>query len=375
MADRSYLQWPFFTGEHREFASAIGEWTSRQPAGGEDDADTACRRWVRELAAAGWLRACLDLDVRKLCLAREALAYHDALADFAFAMQGLGSGAVSLFGSDEQKRQFLPDVAAGDSIAAFALSEREAGSDVAAIATSARRDGGDYVLDGEKTWISNAGIADLYIVFARTAQTGAKGLTAFIVPAKTSGLSVTQRIETISPHPLGTLRFENCRVEERQRLGSEGDGFKIAMATLDVFRSTVGAAALGFARRALDETVAHVRERKLFGAPLAALQLTQAKIAEMATEIDAAALLVYRAAYVKDSGAPRVTREAAMAKWFATEAASRAADDAVQLFGGRGVTRGEIVERLYRDVRALRIYEGASEIQQIVIARSVLEGR
>jgi acyl-CoA dehydrogenase len=375
MADRSFLHWPFFDDAHREFAASFAQWVSAQPAADEADADEGCRRWVRALAGAGWLQQCLELDVRRLCLARETLAYHDALADFAFAMQGLGSGAVSLFGTPEQKREFLPGVAKGETIAAFALSEREAGSDVASIATRAQRDGDKYILDGEKTWISNAGIADLYVVFARTAEAGAKGLSAFIVPARTAGVSVTERIETISPHPLGTLRFEACRIPAAYRLGNEGEGFKIAMATLDVFRSTVGAAALGFARRAFDETAAHVRERKLFGAPLAALQLTQAKIAEMATDIDASALLVYRAAYAKDAGAARVTREAAMAKWYATETASRVADGAVQLFGGRGVRRGEIVERLYRDVRALRIYEGASEIQQIVIARSVLEAR
>jgi acyl-CoA dehydrogenase len=330
---------------------------------------------VRDLASEGFLDACVDLDVRRLCIARETLAYHDGLADFAFAMQGLASGPITLFGTPEQRQQFLPDVRSGTSIMAFALSEREAGSDVAAITTRATRDGDGYIIEGEKTWISNAGIAGIYIVFARTSENGSKGLSAFIVAADTPGLSVTQRIETISPHPLGTLRFEQCRIPAKNRLGEEGQGFKIAMATLDVFRPTVGAAALGFARRALDESVAHVRERSLFGAPLAALQLTQAKIAHMATEIDASALLVYRAAYAKDMGAQRITREAAMAKWYATEAAARAADAAVQLFGGRGVTRGEIVERIYRDVRALRIYEGASEIQQIVIARSLLEER
>ena len=375
MSDRSFLNWPFFDEAHRDFAGAFKQWVAQQEGGDEADADESCRRWVRALAEGAWLKHCLDLDVRRLCLAREMLAYHDALGDFAFAMQGLGSGPITLFGTEEQKAAFLPGVASGKTIAAFALSEREAGSDVAALTARAQRDGAAYILDGKKTWISNAGIADLYVVFARTADTGAKGLSAFIVPAATAGLSVPERIETISPHPLGTVRFESCRVPAEYRLGNEGDGFKIAMATLDVFRSTVGAAAVGFARRAFDETAAHVRERKLFGAPLSALQLTQAKIAQMATDIDASALLVYRAAYAKDMGAARVTREAAMAKWYATETASRVADGAVQLFGGRGVRRGEIIERLYRDVRALRIYEGASEIQQIVIARSVLEGR
>ena len=375
MPDRSFLRWPFFAESHEAFATTFQLWVANQPIGDEDDADNACRRWVRALAADGWLEACAALDVRRLCIARETLAFHDALGDFAFAMQGLGSGPVSLFGSAEQKAEFIPAVVAGKSIAAFALSEREAGSDVSALTMRARREGGDFVLNGEKTWISNAGIADLYVVFARTSEDGAKGLSAFIVPAATPGVSVPERIETISPHPLGTVRFENARIPASYRLGSEGDGFKIAMATLDVFRSTVGAAALGFARRALHETVQHVRERKLFGAPLSALQLTQGRIAEMATDIDAAALLVYRAAYTKDMGAARITREAAMAKWYATEMASRVADGAVQLFGGRGVTRGEVVERIYRDVRALRIYEGASEIQQVVIARSVLEER
>lgn len=388
MSDRSYLHWPFFEAQHEGFAAALNGFLRRchrevsnhrereRAAPTEVEAsDDAVRFWVRELAAEGFLKACIDLDVRRLCIARETLAYHDGLADFAFAMQGLGSGPITLFGDDAQRERFLPPAVSGESIMAFALSEREAGSDVAALTTRAVRDGGEYVLDGEKTWISNAGIADTYVVFARTADTGGKGLSAFVVPASASGLSVPERIETISPHPLGTVRFDACRVPAENRLGEEGQGFRIAMATLDVFRSTVGAAALGFARRALDETIAHVRERKLFGAPLAALQLTQAKVAHMATEIDAGALLVYRAAYEKDKGAQRVTRQAAMAKWFATEAAARAADAAVQLFGGRGVTRGEIVERIYRDVRALRIYEGASEIQQIVIARSLLEER
>lgn len=377
----NHLHWPFFEARHEGFAAALAGFLQSfhlqiskdsEPSRAADD---AVKTYVRELAAEGFLNACTELDVRTLCIARETLAYHDGLADFAFAMQGLGSGPITLFGTPQQRERFLPEVTSGKSITAFALSEREAGSDVAAITTRAVREGDEYVLDGEKTWISNAGIADLYVVFARTADSGAKGLSAFIVPASTRGLSVPQRIEIIAPHPLGTVRFEQCRVPAENRLGEEGQGFKIAMATLDVFRSTVGAAAVGFARRAFDESVAHVRERKLFGAPLAALQLTQAKIAQMATDIDAAALLVYRAAYVKDRGAERVTREAAMAKWFATEAASRVADAAVQLFGGRGVTQGEIVEQIYRDVRALRIYEGASEVQQIVIARSVVEGR
>jgi acyl-CoA dehydrogenase len=417
MPDRSFLQWPFFDSTHRDFASALSAFMERThhaetssgaechpevssgaerpechpevsngagrhechpevSKGGRAQSrpeDKRVRHYVRELASQSFLNACTALDVRTLCIARETLAYYDGLADFAFAMQGLGSGPITLFGTPAQREEFLPDVVSGKAVTAFAISEREAGSDVGAITTRAVRDGDDYVLDGEKTWISNAGVADQYVVFARTADTGNKGLSAFIVRADVPGLSVPERIETIAPHPLGTLRFEQCRIPAKQRLGEEGQGFKIAMATLDVFRPTVGAAALGFARRALDETVAHVRERVLFGLPLAAQQMTQAKVAQMATEIDASALLVYRAAYAKDQGAQRVTREAAMAKWYATEAASRVADAAVQLFGGRGVTRGEIVEHIYRDVRALRIYEGASEIQQIVIARSLLE--
>lgn len=375
--------WPFFDEDHRAFAAGLAEWLARvNVLDDERNADASCRAWVRALADAGWLRACIPetyggiraaLDVRTLCLAREALAQHSALADFAFAMQGLGSAPIALFGSAELQRRYLPNVANGRCVAAFALSEREAGSDVAALATQARRDGDAYVIDGEKTWISNAGVADLYIIFARTGADGARGLSAFAVDAATAGCSVGKRVETISPHPLGSLRLERCRVPASQRIGAEGDGFKIAMATLDVFRATVGAAGLGFARRALAETVTHAKTRLLFGKPLGDLQLAQAAIAAMATDVDASALLVYRAAWVKDTGAARVTRESAMAKWFATEAAGRVCDRAVQLFGARGVVRGEIVERLYRDVRALRIYEGASEIQQIVIARQTLE--
>jgi acyl-CoA dehydrogenase len=379
----SELNWPFFDEEHRAFVTGLARWLAEVDVlDDERNADASSRAWVRALAAGGWLRACVPgvygglragLDVRTLCLARETLAYRSALADFAFAMRGLGSGAVSLFGSSELQRRYLPMVANGRCVPAFALSEREAGSDVSALATRARREGETYIIDGEKTWISNAGIADLYVVFARTADTGVHGLTAFAVDAATPGCSAGKRIETISPHPLATVRFERARVPVACRIGEDGEGFKIAMATLDIFRSTVGAAALGFARRALDESVAHAKSRRLFGAPLAALQLTQAAIAAMATDVDASALLVYRAAWAKDSGTARVTREAAMAKWFATEAAGRTCDRAVQLFGGRGVTRGEIVERLYRDVRGLRIYEGASEIQQLVIARQTLE--
>ncbi len=377
------LELPFFDEEHRAFAAGLDGWLARADVlDDERDADASCRAWVRALAENGWLRACVPglfgglraaLDVRTLCLARERLARRSALADFAFAMQGLGSAPVALFGDAELQRRYLPNVANGRCITAFALSEQDAGSDVAAIATRARRDGDAYVIDGVKTWISNAGVADLYVVFARTGENGARGLSAFAVDAATRGCSPGKRVETISPHPLGALHLTNCRVPAARRIGAEGDGFKIAMATLDVFRSTVGAAALGFAGRALAESVEHAKSRKLFGAPLAALQMTQAAIAAMAADVDAGALLVYRAAWIKDAGAARVARESAMAKWFATEAAGRVCDRAVQLFGARGVTRGEIVERLYRDVRALRIYEGASEIQQIVVARQTLE--
>ncbi len=378
----SFLRWPFFDDSHRSFAGDLERWLrDASVTDDERDADASTRAWVGTLAAGGWLRACVprragglrgELDVRTLCIARETLAARSALADFAFAMQGLGSGPISLFGSDALVEAYLPRVVDGTCIAAFALSEREAGSDVAALSTAARRDGDGYVIEGEKSWISNAGIADFYVVFARTGEAGAKGLTAFAVDATTPGCTVTERIETISPHPLGTVRLRGCRVAASQRIGEEGAGFKIAMATLDVFRSTVGAAALGFARRALEESIVQARSRRLFGGRLGDLQLSQAAIASMATDVDASALLVYRAAWEKDGGAARVTRESAMAKWFATEAAGRVCDRAVQLFGGRGVTHGEIVERLYRDVRALRIYEGASEIQQVVIARQVL---
>jgi len=388
MPDRSFLAWPFFEARHRDFAERLEDWARRvvAPHEGEDerDVDGTCRTLVRLLGEAGWLRACVSadrgglderLDVRTLCLAREILARHSGLADFAFAMQGLGSGAISLFGTPELKAAYLPPVAAGQRIAAFALSEPEGGSDVAALRTSARRDGNHFLLEGRKTWISNAGIADHYVVFARTGEApGAKGLSAFVVDAGTPGLRVAERIDVIAPHPLGTLAFENCRVPASHLLGNPGDGFKIAMATLDVFRATVGAAALGFARRALDEAVARAGVREAFGKKLAEFQATQLRLAEMATEIDAAALLVYRAAWTKDCVAERVTREAAMAKMYATEAAQRVIDGAVQLFGGLGVMRGVPVERLYREIRALRIYEGTTEIQKLVIASQVLAG-
>ena len=383
MPDRSFLAWPFFEERHRALAAEIGHLSGISDSLTDHaDVDATCRSLVRRLADAGILRhtvpaahggASERLDVRTLCLVRETLARVDALADFAFAMQGLGSGAISLFGNEEQRRAYLPAVAQGRKIAAFALSEEAAGSDVAAIATTAERDGAGFVLNGGKTWISNGGIADFYVVFARTGEgLGAKGLSAFIVDADTPGLTVAERVELIAPHPLATLRFEDCRVLRAGLLGEPGQGFRIAMATLDVFRPTVGAAALGFARRALDETLARAAERQLFGGALAELQMVQGKLADMALAIDAAALLVYRAAWAKDAGAERITREAAMAKLFATEAAQAVIDDAVQLHGALGVVAGHPVERLYREVRALRIYEGASEVQKVVIARQIL---
>jgi acyl-CoA dehydrogenase len=381
------LSWPFFDDGHRRFAEALARWADAAlPKLPHDEVDSACRARVAALAEAGFLKAVVPaehgglyprLDVRTLCLAREILAFHDGLADFAFAMQGLGTGSISLFGSAELKAQYLPRVRDGRAIAAFALSEPEAGSDVAALATTAQPDGPTHVrIDGSKTWISNGGIADHYVVFARSGGApGAKGLSAFVVDAATPGLSVAQRIEVIAPHPLATLRFDGVRVPLANRLGASGDGFKVAMATLDIFRATVGAAALGFARRALSETVERAASRKLFGAPLAELQMTQAAIADSASEVDASALLVYRAAWTKDQGAARVTREAAMAKMFATEAAQRVIDRAVQLHGGLGITKGVKVEELYREIRALRIYEGATEVQKVVIARELLKKR
>jgi acyl-CoA dehydrogenase len=381
------LRWPFFDRGHRDFAEKLRRWSEATlPSLPHDDVDAACRARVRALGEAGFLQAVVPaehgglhprLDVRTLCLAREILAARDGLADFAFAMQGLGTGSISLFGSPSLKQRYLPPVREGKGIAAFALSEPEAGSDVAALATTATPDRNcGYVIDGTKTWISNGGIADHYVVFARTGEgKGAKGLSAFVIDADTPGLKVTERIEVIAPHPLATLRFDAVRVPLENRIGEPGDGFKVAMATLDIFRSSVGAAALGFARRALHESIERAATRKLFGAPLAELQMTQAAIAESATEVDASALLVYRAAWIKDQGAERVTREAAMAKMFATEAAQAVIDRAVQLHGGRGVTKGVAVEKLYREIRALRIYEGATEVQKIVIARELLRRR
>ncbi len=381
MLDRSFLHWPFFEERHRALAAELESWAARHCDHTDDrDVDAACRGLVKKLGRDGWLKHTAPgehpsekIDVRTLALIRETLARYSGLADFAFAMQGLGAGPISLFGTAAQKHQWLPKTRAGAAIAAFALSEPASGSDVANISTTARLNGDGYILDGEKTWISNGGIADLYVVFARTGEApGAKGLSAFIVRGDNPGLSVVERIGVIAPHPLARLAFRNCQVNADDLIGTAGDGFKIAMATLDVFRTSVGAAAIGFARRALAETLKRSASRELFGAPLSELQMVQGHIADMALEIDAAALLVYRAAWVKDMGAARVTREAAMAKLFATEAAQRVIDTAVQIHGGDGVRAGHPVEALYREIRALRIYEGASDVQKIVIARSLL---
>jgi acyl-CoA dehydrogenase len=381
MLDRSFLRWPFFEERHRALADQLETWAAQHCAHVDHrDVDAACRGLVRNLGRDGWLKHTAPgegpsdkIDVRTLALVRETLARHSGLADFAFAMQGLGAGPISLFGTPAQKARWLPKTRSGAAIAAFALTEPASGSDVANISMTARRSGDGFTLDGEKTWISNGGIADLYVVFARTGEAaGAKGLSAFIVRGDNPGLSVAERIEVMAPHPLARLTFKDCRVGTDDLIGAPGDGFKIAMATLDVFRTSVGAAALGFARRALAETLKRAKSRELFGAPLSELQMVQGHIADMAVEIDAAALLVYRAAWTKDTGAARVTREAAMAKLYATEAAQRVIDAAVQIHGGDGVRSGHPVEALYREIRALRIYEGASDVQKIIIARSAL---
>jgi alkylation response protein AidB-like acyl-CoA dehydrogenase len=378
MADKAYLGWPFFDGRHADLEAALDEWAAQNVRGVHSaDVDADCRRLVRMLGKGGWLRHAIatdeqTIDTRAICLIRETLARHNGLADFAFAMQGLGSGAISLFGTESQRERYLPKVARGEAIAAFALSEPDAGSDVAAMQCAARLDGDAYVLDGEKTWISNGGIADFYVVFARTGEApGARGISAFVVDAGTPGFDIAERIEVIAPHPLARLRFDACRIPAAQRIGDPGQGFKVAMATLDVFRTSVAAAALGFARRAFDEALAHATSRRMFGQLLSDFQLTQAKLAQMATQIDAAALLTYRAAWQRDRGA-KVTKEAAMAKMTATESAQQVIDAAVQMFGGLGVTSGHPAERLYREIRALRIYEGATEVQQLVIARELL---
>ena len=385
MADTSFISWPFFEERHREHFKALSDWCRSNNAElhhESADVDVDCRRLVRLLGGAGWLRDTVPaayggtsptLDVRTLCLTRMTLGYHSGLADFAFAMQGLGTGAISLFGSEAVKQAYLPKVATGEMIAGFALSEKEAGSDVAAMSATAERVAGGWRINGEKTWISNGTIADILTVFARSGEApGARGLSAFAFPTATEGFSVVERIDVIAPHPLATLRFDNCFIPDDHLIGEAGDGFKIAMATLDVFRSTVAGAALGFARRATDEALDRATSRQLFGAPLSDLQLTQASLADMALGNDASALLIFRAAWAKDLGQARVTREAAMAKLYATDTAQLTIDKAVQLFGGAGVVSGNMVERLYREIRALRIYEGASEVQKVVIARAAI---
>jgi acyl-CoA dehydrogenase len=375
-----HLSWPFFDAKHRELAAALDAWCGEhlQHVDHDGDIDAQCRSLVAQLGAAGWLNHAVAgegqaIDTRAICLIRETLARHDGLADFAFAMQGLGSGAISLQGTPAQRERYLPRVARGEALAAFALSEPEAGSDVAAMQCSATEDGDAYVLNGEKTWISNGGIADFYVLFARTGEgPGSRGISAFIVDAGLPGFEIAERINVIAPHPLARLRFTHCRVPKSQMLGAPGEGFKLAMRTLDVFRTSVAAAALGFARRALQEGLQQAKQRPMFGARLADLPLTQAKLADMACTVDSSALMVYRAAWLRDQG-KTITKEAAMAKLMATEGAQQVIDAAVQLFGGRGVRRGEIVESLYREIRALRIYEGASEVQQLIIGRELLK--
>mgnify|MGYP001191753189 FL=1 len=380
-----HLDWPFFETRHRALAGELGAWALRHLHTGDHgtDVDAQCRALVRQLGKAGWLRHAVAgtayggasdvIDTRAICLLRETLAWHHGLADFALAMQGLGSGAISLAGTPQQCERYLPHVAEGRALAAFALSEPGAGSDVAAMACNAHDDGHAYVIDGEKTWISNGGIADFYVVFARTGEApGSRGISAFIVDAGTKGFEIAQRIDVIAPHPLARLRFDACRVPKSQRLGAPGEGFKIAMRTLDVFRTSVAAAALGFGRRALHEGLERAKSRPMFGQRLADFQLTQARLAQMATTIDSAALLTYRAAWQRDQGRT-VTREAAMAKMAATEGAQQVIDAAVQLWGGQGVVSGNVVESLYREIRSLRIYEGATEVQQLIIGRDLLK--
>ena len=384
MGVRDHLDWPWFDDAHRALAASLRDWagTHLQSADEPADVDAACRKLVKALGDGGWLRYCVPkpdggaldaIDARSLCVVREILAYHDALADFSFALQGLGSAPIAMGGSDALRSAYLPRVAQGSAIAAFAISEPDAGSDVGALRMSARRDGDFYILDGEKTWISNGGIAAFYVVFARIGETrGSDGVTAFVVDASTPGLDASARIDVMAPHPLATVRLRHCRVPRSQRVGQEGEGFKLAMQTLDLFRPSVAAAAIGFARRALDEAVRHASQRRMFDQTLADFQLTQAAIGDMVTTIDAGALLAYRAAWLRDTSPARVTKEAASAKLFATEAAQRVIDRSLQMFGGQGVVRGNMLERLYRDVRALRIYEGASEVQQLIVGRQTL---
>jgi len=374
----AHYDWPFFEARHAALAREADTWAAGLHYAHGDDADAVCRRLVADLGRCGFLKVCApggaEFDVRAIALLRETLAYHAGLADFSFVMQGLGSGPIALEGSDELKRKYLPRVAAGEAIAALALSEPDAGSDVAALSTRARRDGAHWVIDGTKTWISNGGIADFYVVFAKTSdQPGTKSISAIVVDADAPGFSAAERIDIIAPHPMATLRFENCRVPVTNLLGKEGEGFKLAMRNLDVFRTTVAAAALGFSRRALHEALGRSRDRKMFGQRLADFQMTQAKLADMATGIEAGALLTYRAAWARDVQKRRVTSEAAMAKMYATETAQQVVDSAVQIFGGLGVKKDHPVERLYREVRALRIYEGATEVQKMIIARELLK--
>jgi acyl-CoA dehydrogenase len=380
--DRAYLDWPFFDEAHRALAARVRAWRDAELHEGHDaDPGKACRDYVAQHGDAGWLKYVVPgaygganpaVDVRSICLIRETLGYASGLAEFAFAMQGLGSGPITFFGSDELKQKYLPGVVSGRAVAAFAISEAEAGSDLSAMRTTARRDGNDIVIDGRKTWISNAGIAGFYVVFCRWPEGGDRGFIALVVDADAPGLKAEADIDVIAPHPLGTLTFDGCRVPSSAIVGQPGKGMGVALGTLDVFRTTVGAAANGFARRAMDEAVAHAKARVAFGKPLADFQLTQAAIADMATAIDTSALLVYRAAWLRDRGAARVTREAAMAKLVATESAQQVIDRAVQVLGAKGVVSGAAVERLYREIRALRIYEGTSEIQKIIIAGQVL---
>jgi acyl-CoA dehydrogenase len=376
MSDTRYLAWPFFEERHRHLVRELEAWAIEHvPHHHGADVDTECRLLVSALGEGGWLAHAVgeQIDTRAICLIRETLARHSGLADFAFAMQGLGSGAITLQGTPAQKERYLTRVSRGEAISAFALSEPEAGSDVAAMQCSARIEAGHAVINGEKTWISNGGIADFYVVFCRTGEApGARGISAFIVDADTSGFEIAERIDVIAPHPLARLRFTDCRVPLTQRIGEAGEGFKVAMRTLDVFRTSVAAAALGFARRAMDEALQRSTTRKMFNQVLSDFQLTQAKLAQMATTIDASALLVYRAAWQRDQG-QNVTREAAMAKLTATEGAQQVIDSAVQIFGGLGVVSGQMVERLYREIRSLRIYEGATEVQQLIIARELLK--
>ncbi len=386
MSDKSYLDWPFFEDRHRALAQELEAWAIENiHAAHGDDVDVECKTLVRLLGNGGWLTHAVAgrayggatdvIDTRSICLIRETLARHSGLADFAFAMQGLGSGAISIDGTEAHKQRYLQRVAKGEAISAFALSEPDAGSDVAAMSCAASIDGDHAVLNGEKTWISNGGIADFYVVFARSGEApGARGISAFIVDTGTPGFEIAERIPVIAPHPLAKLRFTDCRVPLTQRIGAGGEGFKVAMRTLDVFRTSVAAASLGFARRALDEALQRATSRKMFGGVLADFQLTQAKLAQMALTIDSAALLTYRAAWQRDRGGG-VTKEAAMAKLAATEGAQQVIDAAVQIFGGLGVVSEQPVERLYREIRSLRIYEGASEVQQLIIARELLKNQ